>query len=53
MELSNSELSITELCSINAAITKEQQEQYENTVPRKYTSRPMVQKEKKISLCFI
>ena len=46
MELSNSEFSITELYSINAAITKEQQEQYENAVPRKYTSRPTAQKEK-------
>lgn len=44
-ELNNSELSITELYGINAAITKQQQEQYENAVP-KYTSRPKVQKEK-------
>ena len=45
MELNNSELSITELYGINAAITKEQQEQYENAV-LKCTSRPTVQKEK-------
>lgn len=47
MDLNNSELSITELYGIhvNAAITKQQQEQYENAVP-KYTSRPTVQKEK-------
>ena len=45
MELNNSELSITELYGINAAITKQQQEQYENAV-LKYTSRPTVQKEK-------
>ena len=45
MEVNNSELSITELYGINAAITKQQQEQYENAVP-KYTSRPTVQKEK-------
>ena len=45
MEVNNSELSITELYGINAAIMKQQQEQYENAVP-KYTSRPIVQKEK-------
>ena len=45
MELNNSELSITELYDIKAAIAKQQQEQYENAVP-KYTSRPTVQKEK-------
>ena len=45
MELNNSELSTTELYGINAAITKQQQEQYEDAVP-KYTSRPTVQKEK-------
>jgi len=45
MQLNNSELSITEIYGINAAITKQQQEQYENAVPR-YTSRPTVQKEK-------
>lgn len=44
MDLNNSELSLTELYAINA-ITKQQQEQYENAVP-KYTSRPTVQKEK-------
>ena len=44
MELNNSELSITELYGINAAIAKQQHEQYENAVP-KYTSRPAVQKE--------
>ena len=45
MKLNNSELSITELYGINAAITKRQQEQYENAVP-KYTSRFTVRKEK-------
>ena len=45
MELNNSELSITELYDINVAITKQQQEQYENAVT-KYTSRPTVQKGK-------
>jgi len=40
----DSQLSLTELYAINA-ITKQQQEQYENAVP-KYTSRPTVQKEK-------
>lgn len=44
MHLNNSELSITELYAINA-ITKQQQGEYENAVP-KYTSRPTVQKEK-------
>jgi len=34
MELNNSELSITEIYGINAAITKQQQEQYENAVPK-------------------
>ena len=41
MDLNNSELSITELYDIYAAITKQQQEQGENVVP-KYTSRPTV-----------
>ena len=45
VDLNNSELSVTELYGINAAITKQHQEQYENAVP-KYTSRPTVQKEK-------
>jgi len=45
MELNNSELSITEIYGINAAVTKQRHEQYENEVP-KYTSRPTVQKEK-------
>ena len=40
----DSQLSLTELYAINAT-TKQQQEQYENAVP-KYTSRPKVQKEK-------
>jgi len=44
MDLNNSELSITELYGINADITKQQQEQYENAVP-KCPSRPTVQKE--------
>jgi len=44
MDLNNSELSIIELYDINAATTKQQQEQYENAVP-KYPSRPTVQKE--------
>lgn len=45
MELNNAELSITDLYGMAAAITKQQQEQYENAVP-KYTSRPTVQKER-------
>lgn len=45
LELNNSELSITDLYDVTAAVTKQQQEQYENAVP-KYTSRSTVQKEK-------
>ena len=43
-QLNTSEVSITELHRIDA-ITKQQQEQYENVVP-KYTPRPSISKEK-------
>jgi len=50
-ELNNSELSIPELYGVNA-VTKHQQQEYENAVPQ-YTTKPSVHKEKfDISKCY-